>query len=55
MNTSPPRGTQGKRGAYVVRWDTENWEITKSKKIADAGITCMDIRCAHLLLTITQY
>src|SRR5258706_4227655 len=54
MNASSPRGTRGKRGAYVVRWDAKNWEITKSKKIADANITCMDIRYAHLLLTVTQ-
>lgn len=54
MNVSSPRGTRGKRGAYVVRWDTKNWEITKSKKIADANITCMDIRYAHLLLTVIQ-
>jgi len=43
LNTSPARGTRGKRGAYVVRWNTKSWEIAKSKKIADAGITCMDI------------
>ena len=54
MNASPPRGTRGKRGAYVVRWDTKSWEFTKSKKIADAGITCMDIRYAHFLLVIIQ-
>ena len=54
MNASPPRGTRGKRGAYVVRWNTKNWEVTKSKKIADAGITCMDIRYADILLTVTQ-
>jgi len=55
MNASPPRGTRGgKRGAYVARWDTKNWELTKSKKIADAGITCMDIRYAHFLLTTIQ-
>jgi prolactin regulatory element-binding protein len=47
LNTSPARGTRGKRGAYVVRWNTKSWEITKSKKIADAGITCMDIRYAR--------
>ena len=54
MNASPPRGTRGKRGAYVVRWDAKNWDVTKSKKIADANITCMDIRYAHLLLTVIQ-
>ena len=54
MNASPPRGTRGKRGAYVVRWDTKNWEISKSKKIADANITCLDIRYAHLVLTVIQ-
>ena len=54
MNASSPRGTRGKRGAYVVRWDTNSWEIIKSKKIADANITCMDIRYVHLLLTVIQ-
>ena len=48
MNSKPPL-PRGKRGAYVVRWNTKNWEVTKSKKIADAGITCMDIRYAHIL------
>ncbi|KAH9927127.1 WD40 repeat-like protein [Epithele typhae] len=44
-NTIPPR-TRTKsspRRAFVCRWDTQTWTVTKTRQISDRGVTCFDI------------
>ncbi|KZT72696.1 WD40 repeat-like protein [Daedalea quercina L-15889] len=45
VNSVPPR-TRTKsspRRAFVCKWDTEKWEVTKIRKVGDKGVTCFDI------------
>ncbi|KAF7800109.1 hypothetical protein EIP86_011354 [Pleurotus ostreatoroseus] len=46
VNTVPPRARTKKpsRKAFVCRWDTDKWEITKHRKVSDRNVTCFDIR-----------
>ncbi|KAI0722994.1 WD40 repeat-like protein [Earliella scabrosa] len=44
-NTVPPR-TRTKsspRRAFVCKWDTDTWKVTKSRQVSDRGVTCFDI------------
>ncbi|KAH9938495.1 uncharacterized protein B0H18DRAFT_1205723 [Fomitopsis serialis] len=31
------------RRAFVCKWDTEKWEVTKMRKVGDKGVTCFDV------------
>ncbi|KAH9843963.1 WD40 repeat-like protein [Rhodofomes roseus] len=45
VNAVPPR-TRTKsspRRAFVCRWNTEKWEVTKLRKVGDKGVTCFDV------------
>jgi len=45
INAVPPR-TRTKsspRRAFVCKWDTEKWEVTKMRKVGDKGVTCFDV------------
>ncbi|THH03583.1 hypothetical protein EW145_g6157 [Phellinidium pouzarii] len=48
LNTVSPRTrtrvskTPSKQG-YVCRWNAETWEVMKSRKVGEKGITCFDI------------
>ncbi|CAL1701567.1 unnamed protein product [Somion occarium] len=45
INTIPPR-TRTKsspRRAFVCRFDTQTWQVTKLRKISDQGVTCFDV------------
>ncbi|KAI0751449.1 WD40 repeat-like protein [Daedaleopsis nitida] len=44
-NTVPPR-TRTKsspRRAFVCKWNTDTWQLTKVRQISDRGVTCFDI------------
>lgn len=46
VNTLPPR-TRAKhspRKAFICKWDTEKWEVTKLRKVSDRSVTCFDVR-----------
>ena len=46
VNTVPPR-TRTKhapRKAFVCKWNTEKWEVTKVRKVSDRSVTCFDVR-----------
>jgi len=32
------------RQAYISKWDVGSWEVTKSRKVSDKGVTCFDMR-----------
>jgi len=45
INTVPPR-TRTKhspRRAFICKFDTETWEVSKLRKVSDKGITCFDV------------
>ncbi|KAI0676981.1 WD40 repeat-like protein [Trametes maxima] len=45
INTVPPR-TRTKsspRRAFVCKWDTETWQVTKLRQISDRQVTCFDV------------
>ncbi|KAI0796505.1 WD40 repeat-like protein [Abortiporus biennis] len=45
LNTIPTR-TRTKsspRRAFICRWDTETWQVTRLRKIGDRGLTCFDV------------
>lgn len=46
VNTVPPRSRtkNAPRKAFVCRWNTDTWEITKHRKVSDRSVTCFDIR-----------
>ncbi|KAI0722173.1 WD40 repeat-like protein [Cerioporus squamosus] len=44
-NTVPPR-TRTKsspRRAFVCKWNTDTWKVTKTRQVSDRGVTCFDI------------
>jgi len=46
-NTTVPR-TKARskvipRQAYISKWDVSGWEVTKSRKVSDKGVTCFDM------------
>ncbi|RDX53578.1 WD40 repeat-like protein, partial [Lentinus brumalis] len=44
-NTVPPR-TRTKsspRRAFVCKWNTDTWNVTKTRQVSDRGVTCFDI------------
>lgn len=47
LNTSQSTRTRGSKTppkqGYICKWDTESWELIKSRKIGERGITCFDI------------
>ncbi|KAJ3864885.1 WD40 repeat-like protein [Lentinula novae-zelandiae] len=44
-NTIPnrSRGKSTARQAHVLKWNTENWTVEKTRKIGDRGITCFSV------------
>jgi len=45
VNTTPPR-TRTKaspRCAFVCKWNTETWQVTRLRKVGDKGVTCFDM------------
>ncbi|KAI0736108.1 WD40 repeat-like protein [Fomitopsis betulina] len=45
VNAVPPR-TRTKsspRRAFVCKWNTDTWEVTKLRKVGDKGVTCFDV------------
>ncbi|KAJ3558946.1 hypothetical protein NM688_g634 [Phlebia brevispora] len=45
LNTVPQR-TRSKhspRRAFVCKWNTDNWEVTKLRKVSDRNVTCFDV------------
>ncbi|KAI0663153.1 WD40 repeat-like protein [Cubamyces menziesii] len=45
MNTVPPR-TRTKsspRRAFICKWDTDTWKVTKVRQVSDRQVTCFDI------------
>jgi len=45
VNTTPPR-TRTKaspRCAFVCKWNTETWQVTRLRKVSDKGVTCFDM------------
>lgn len=52
LNTVPPR-TRTKsspRRAFVCKWDTETWQVTRVRKVSDKGLTCFDASPSGKLL-----
>ncbi|TFK43366.1 WD40 repeat-like protein [Crucibulum laeve] len=46
INTSPPRTKKSKssaRQAYICKWNTESWNMEKSRRVGDRGLTCFNI------------
>ncbi|KAF8914084.1 WD40 repeat-like protein [Gymnopilus junonius] len=46
INIVPPRSRKSKsstRQAYICKWNTETWKVERTKKVADSGLTCMDL------------
>jgi prolactin regulatory element-binding protein len=57
VNTVPPR-TRTKsspRVAFVVKWDTEKWEVVKLRKIGEKGATCFDVRYGVQNICVLQF
>ncbi|KAI9001311.1 WD40 repeat-like protein [Trametes punicea] len=45
MNTVPPR-TRTKsspRRAFICKWDTDTWKLTKTRQVSDRQVTCFDV------------
>ncbi|KAJ3883143.1 WD40 repeat-like protein [Lentinula edodes] len=44
-NTIPnrSRGKSTARQAHVLKWNTENWSVEKTRKVGDRGITCFSV------------
>ncbi|GBE79367.1 WD40 repeat-like protein [Sparassis latifolia] len=45
INTIPPR-TRTKstpRRAFICKWNAETWEVIRSRKVGDRGLTCFDV------------
>ncbi|KAI0771972.1 WD40 repeat-like protein [Trametes elegans] len=45
VNTVPPR-TRTKsspRRAFICKWDTDTWKVTKTNKVSDRQVTCFDV------------
>ncbi|KAI0921414.1 hypothetical protein AcW1_004599 [Taiwanofungus camphoratus] len=45
VNTVSPR-TRTKsalRRAFLCKWNAENWEVTRLRKVSDRGVTCFDV------------
>jgi len=46
INVVPSRGRKSKsstRQAYICKWNTDAWKVEKTRKVADGGLTCMDL------------
>ncbi|PPQ65220.1 hypothetical protein CVT26_000197 [Gymnopilus dilepis] len=46
VNVVPPRGRKSKsssRQAFITKWNTSTWKAEKTRKVADGGLTCMDL------------
>ncbi len=45
-NTVPVRSRKKSpsRQAFVCKWSTESWTVSKVRKVSDKGLTCFDIR-----------
>lgn len=45
INTVPPktRGKTSPRRAFLCRWNTDTWQVTKVRQVSDRGLTCFDV------------
>ncbi|KAI0347447.1 WD40 repeat-like protein [Trametopsis cervina] len=45
INTVPPRNQRknAPRRAFICKWDTEKWAVTRPRKVSDRGLTCFDV------------
>ncbi|PPQ66763.1 hypothetical protein CVT24_008720 [Panaeolus cyanescens] len=53
INTTSPRKKQARtasRHASICIWDTKTWNVTKSRKVGDRGLTCFDVSADGLYL-----
>jgi prolactin regulatory element-binding protein len=57
LNTTQTGGRR-QRKSYVVRYvwyaKLKNWQVVKTKKIADGSITTFDVRCVFILVFIVN-